>query len=188
MGPWIAVAVLVVVLLWAVVAYNRLITFRNRADEGWSQIDVQLRRRYDLIPNLVEVVKGYASHERETLERVTAARAAAIGATGVAGQADAEGAVTSGLRQLLGVVEAYPELKADRTFLALQEELTATESKIAYARQYYNDQVRELNTRIQRFPSVLIARAARIEEREFFAIDDPTARGPVDVGLGGPAA
>ena len=124
MWLWIAVAVLVLVLVWAVWTFNRLITFRNRVDEGWSQIDVQLRRRYDLIPNLVEVVRGYADHERATFERVTAARTAAIDASGVAGQADAETAVTAGLRQLLGVVEAYPELKADRSFLALQEELT----------------------------------------------------------------
>ncbi|HYJ61396.1 MAG TPA: LemA family protein [Actinomycetota bacterium] len=188
MWLWIAVAVLVLIVLWAAWTFNRLITYRNRVDEGWSQIDVQLRRRYDLIPNLVEVVRGYADHERQTFERVTAARAAAIDASGVAGQADAETAVTAGLRQLLGVVEAYPELKADRSFLALQEELTATESKIAYARQYYNDQVRGLNTRIQRFPSLLVARAAGIREREFFAIDDPEARGPVQVGLGEPGA
>ncbi|HEY8019278.1 MAG TPA: LemA family protein [Actinomycetota bacterium] len=185
MGIWIVVGVVAVVLLWAVWAFNRLVTLRNRVDEGWSQIDVQLRRRYDLIPNLVETVQGYAAHERATFERVTRARAAAQDADGVAGQASAEDAVTAGLRQLLGVVEAYPELKADTSFLALQEELTATESKIAYARQYYNDQVRLLNTHIQRFPSVLIARAFRFEEREFFTIDDPEARGPVEVGLGG---
>jgi LemA protein len=185
MGIWIVVGVVAVVLLWAIWAYNRLVTLRNRVDEGWSQIDVQLRRRSDLIPNLVETVQGYAAHERATFERVTQARAAALDADGVAGQASAENAVTAGLRQLLGVVEAYPELKADTSFLALQEELTATESKIAYARQYYNDQVRLLNTHIQRFPSVLIARAFRFAEREFFTIEDPEARGPVDVGLGG---
>jgi LemA protein len=179
---WIVVAVLVLVALWAVWTYNRLITLRNRVDEGWSQIDVQLRRRYDLIPNLVETVRGYATHEREVFERVTMARAAAIDANGVGGQANAEDAVTAGLRSLLGVVEAYPELKADTNFLALQEELTATESKIAYARQFYNDQVRLLNTKVQSFPSALIARAAGVGEREFFAIDDPEARGPVRIG------
>lgn len=182
MAPWIAVAVLAVVLGWAVWTYNRLVTLRNRVDEGWSQIDVQLRRRYDLIPNLVSTVQGYAAHEREVFERVTLARSAALDASGVAGQASAENALTSGLRSLLGVVEAYPELRADANFLALQEELTATESKIAYARQYYNDQVRLLNTKVQSFPSVIVARAAGIGEREFFAIDDPDARDPVSVG------
>ncbi len=185
MSPWIFIALPAVVVLWAAWAYNRLVTHRNRTDEGWSQIDVQLRRRYDLIPNLVETVKGYAAHEREVFERVTQARAAAIGASGVGGQASAENAITEGLRQLLAVVEAYPELKADRNFLALQEELTGTESKIAYARQYYNDQVRALNTQIQRFPSVLVARAFRFREREFFTIEDPDDRGPVAVDLGG---
>src|SRR5262245_61138073 len=120
MGSWIVLVLVVLVLLWAAWAYNRLVAYRNRVEEGWSQIDVQLRRRYDLIPNLVEAVRGYATHERETFERVTAARAAAMDAHGVASQASAEDAVTAGIRQLLGVVEAYPELKADTNFLALQ--------------------------------------------------------------------
>jgi LemA protein len=182
-GTWIAVGIVVVLLLWAIVTYNRLVTLRNRADNGWSQIDVQLRRRYDLIPNLVETVKGYAEHERETFEAVTQARAAAEAATGVGAQAEAENTLTAGLRQLLAVVEAYPDLKANQNFLALQEELTGTESKIAYARQFYNDTVAKLNTAIQRFPGVLIARPFRFTEREFFQIDDPV-RGPVTVDLG----
>jgi len=183
MGPSIALGVVVLVLLWAIFTYNRLVTLRTRADNGWSQIDVQLRRRYDLIPNLVETVKGYAEHERETFESVTRARAAAEAATGVGAQAEAENALTAGLRQLLAVVEAYPDLKANQNFLGLQEELTGTESKIAYARQFYNDTVAKLNASIQRFPAMLVARSFGFTEREFFQIDDPV-RGPVQVNLG----
>jgi LemA protein len=185
LAAWIVIGIVVVVLLWGVLSFNRLVAYRNRADEGWSGIDVQLRRRYDLIPNLVETVKGYASHERELFEQIAAARTRAMGATGVADQAAAENAVTAGLRQLLAVVENYPDLKASQNFLALQEELTGTESKIAYARQFYNDQVRLLNTKVQSFPSNLIARSFGITEREFFEIDEP-ARGPVQVDLGKP--
>jgi len=182
--PWIVVGLVVLVLLGGVFLFNRLVSLRNRVDNGWSQIDVQLRRRYDLIPNLVETVRGYATHERELFERVTSARSRAIDASGVADQAQAENAITTGLRQLLAVVEAYPDLKANQNFLALQEELTGTESKIAYARQFYNDQVMRLNTAIQSFPSLLIARIGGFTEREFFDIEDP-ARGPVEVDLGG---
>jgi LemA protein len=183
LGLWIVLGVVVLAVLWAVVAFNRLVTYRNRAEEGWSQIDVQLRRRYDLIPNLVETVQGYAAHEREVFEEVARARSAAIGATGAAEQASAENAITSGLRKLLAVAENYPDLKASANFLALQEELTGTESKIAYARQYYNEQVRLLNTRIQSFPSSAIANLFHFERREFFDIED-AARGPVRVDLG----
>jgi LemA protein len=181
---WILLAVVVVVLLWAVLAFNRLVSFRNRVDNGWSQIDVQLRRRYDLIPNLVETVQGYAAHERALFEKVAEARSRAMGATGVADQAHAENMITAGLRQLFAVVENYPDLKANQNFLALQEELTGTESKIAYARQFYNDQVMRLNTAIQSFPSNLIARAFHFTPREFFDIEEPI-RGPVQVDLGG---
>jgi LemA protein len=181
---WIWIVVVVLVAGWIVYAFNRLVRYRNRADEGWSQIDVQLRRRYDLIPNLIATVQGYAAHEREVFERVTAARASAEAAAGVQGQASAENAVTAGLRQLLAVAENYPDLKANQNFLALQEELTATESKIAYARQYYNEQVRLLNTAIQTFPSNVLARLAHFSQREFFEIDDD-ARGPVDVSFQG---
>ena len=183
LGLWIVLGVVALATVWAVVAYNRLVTYRNRAEEGWSQIDVQLRRRYDLIPNLVETVQGYAAHEREVFEEVARARSAAIGATGAAEQASAEDAITSGLRKLLAVAENYPDLKASTNFLALQEELTGTESKIAYARQYYNEQVRLLNTRIQSFPSSAIANLFHFERREFFDIED-AARGPVRVDLG----
>jgi LemA protein len=179
---WILLAVVVVLALWAVLTYNRLVTLRTRADNGWSQIDVQLRRRYDLIPNLIETVKGYAAHEREVFEKVTEARTQAMGATGVRDQAQAENAITAGLGRLIAVAESYPELKANQNFLALQEELVGTESKIAYARQFYNDQVARLNTLIQKFPSNLIARLGHFEPRPFFDIDEP-ARGPVQVDL-----
>jgi LemA protein len=179
---WILVGVVVVLALYLAVTYNRLVAHRNRVDNGWSQIDVQLRRRYDLIPNLVETVEGYAAHEREVFEDIATARARAMDASTVEGQAQAENAVTRGLRQLLAVAESYPDLKASANFLALQEELTGTESKIAYARQFYNDQVMRLNTLIQSFPSNLVAGAFRFSPRPFFDIDDPV-RGPVAVDL-----
>jgi LemA protein len=179
---WIVLGLVAVVLLALVWLYNRLIRLRTRTDDGWATIDVQLRRRYDLIPNLVETVRGYATHERELFERVTQARTDAIAAGGVADQASAENAVTAGLVKLMAVVEAYPQLEADTQFLALQEELVGTESKIAYARQFYNDQVRLLNTAIGTFPSNLVARAFGFEERQFFDIDDPISE-PIAVDL-----
>jgi len=179
---WIAAGLVAIVLVYGVLLFNHLVSLRNRTDNGWSQIDVQLRRRYDLIPNLVETVKGYAAHEREVFEHVAEARTSAIGAQGVGDQAQAENQITAGLRRLLAVAENYPELKANENFLALQEELTSTESKIAYARQFYNDQVMRLNTLIQSFPSNLVASAFGFKPREFFEIDDP-ARGPVSVEL-----
>jgi LemA protein len=179
---WIVLGIVALVLLVGVWIYNRLVTLRTRVDNGWSQIDVQLRRRADLIPNLVETVKGYATHERELFEHVTEARARSIGAAGVSEQAAAENQVTAGIRQLLAVVENYPDLKANENFLALQEELVGTESKIAYARQFYNDQVMRLNTLIGSFPSSLVANAFGFDERTFFEIDEPT-RGPVQVDL-----
>jgi LemA protein len=179
---WILVGVVAIALVAAVLIYNRLVALRNRVANGWAQIDVQLRRRYDLIPNLVTTVQGYASHEREVFERVTQARARAIDATAVPDQVQAENQITQGIRQLLAVAEAYPELKANENFLALQEELTGTESKIAYARQFYNDQVMRLNTLIGSFPSNLLARAFGFVSREFFDIEDPV-RGPATVGF-----
>ena len=177
---WIVVGVLLVVLAAGIVVFNRLVSLRNRVDNGWAQIDVQLRRRYDLIPNLVETVKGYAAHERELFEDVTRARAQAQSASGVQDQAQAENQLTRTLSRLLAVAENYPDLKASQNFLALQEELTGTESKIAYARQFYNDTVQSLNTRIQSFPSNIVAQLGRFEPREFFEIEEP-ARGPVTV-------
>jgi LemA protein len=177
---WVLVALVVVVVIAAILVFNRLVALRTRVDNGWSQIDVQLRRRYDLIPNLVSSVQGYAAHERQVFEEVTRARARAIDATAVPEQAQAENQVTRGIRQLLAVAEAYPELKANENFLALQEELTGTESKIAYARQFYNDQVMLLNTLIGSFPSNVVATVFRFTPREFFDIEDPV-RGPTTV-------
>jgi LemA protein len=177
---WFVVGIVVVLAVAGVWVYNRLVSLRARVDNGWAQIDVQLRRRYDLIPNLVETVRGYATHEREVFETVTEARSRAIDASAVPAQAQAENQVTRGIRQLFAVAEAYPELKANENFLALQEELTGTESKIAYARQFYNDQVMRLNTLIGSFPSSVVAGTFRFTPREFFDIEDP-ARGPATV-------
>jgi LemA protein len=179
---WILLGVLGLVLIYGLYAYNRLVRTRNRVDNAWSQIDVQLRRRYDLIPNLVETVKGYASHEREVFDHVAEARAQAEQASTVGDQAQAENQLTRGLSRLIAVAEAYPQLKASDNFLALQEELTATESKIAYARQFYNDQVAALNTYIQSFPSAIVARLGNFPPRQFFDIEDPV-RGPVSVDI-----
>jgi LemA protein len=176
----IVLGVVVLLVLFAIVSYNGLVRLRNRIDNAWAQIDVQLRRRYDLIPNLVETVKGYASHERQTFESVTKARADAINAQGPAQQAQAENVISGALKSLFAVAEAYPELKANQNFLALQEELTATEGRIAYARQFYNDEVLKLNTRIQTFPTNLLAGAFGFGAREYFEADD-TSRGPVSV-------
>jgi len=177
---WVILGLLVVLALYAIFTYNRLVRARVRVDNGWSQIDVQLRRRYDLIPNLIEAVKGYAAHEREVFEEATKARTQAQGATTVQGQAAAENELTRSIRQLFAVAENYPELKASQNFLSLQEELTGTESKIAFSRQFYNDQVANLNTLIGTFPSNIMARLGNFTPREFFEIDDP-AKGPVQV-------
>lgn len=179
---WIALAILLALALYVVLVYNGLVRLRNRIEGAWSQIDVQLQRRYDLIPNLIEAVKGYAAHERAVFDEVTRARAEAVNATGVAQQAQAENMVTSALRSLFAVAEAYPDLKANENFLALQEELSGTEGRIAYARQYYNDSVQAYNTRIQSFPGNIVANAFRFTEREYFEADD-TSRGPVSVQL-----
>ncbi len=177
---WVVIGIVALAILWGVVTFNRLVRYRVRSENAWSQIDVQLRRRYDLIPNLVEAVKGYAAHERELFEEVTQARAAAQAASTVGGQAQAENQLTRSLGRLIAVAENYPDLKASQNFLALQEELTGTESKIAFSRQFYNDQVQGLNTLIQSFPSRIIASWGHFTPREFFEIDEP-ARGPVSV-------
>jgi LemA protein len=177
---WIVLGLAVLVVLYVIVQYNGLVRLRNRIESAWSQIDVQLQRRYDLIPNLVETVKGYAGHEKAVLEGVTQARAQAIDAQGPAQQAQAENMITSALKSLFAVAEAYPDLKANQNFLALQEELSGTEGKIAYARQFYNDSVQSYNTKIQSFPSNVVANAFRFREREYFEADD-TSRGPVQV-------
>ncbi len=182
LGFWIALGVLGVLLLYAILTFNRLVRHRNRVENSWSGIDVQLRRRYDLIPNLIQTVQGYATHERELFEQVTRARTRAIEAGTVGDQAEAEREVTQSLGRLLAVAEAYPQLRANENFLALQEELTATESKIAFARQFYNDQVMRLNTMIQQFPSVIVARLTGFREREFFETEEDS-RGAVAVDL-----
>lgn len=173
--------VVVVFFIFAVTIYNRLVKLRNRCDNSWAQVDVQLRRRYDLIPNLVETVKGYAKHEREVFEKVTEARSKAINAGTVKEQGQAENMLTGALKSLFAVVENYPELKANQNFLMLQEELAGTEGKIAYARQFYNDMVMKFNVKQQVFPSNIIANMFNFKENEYFEIEEPEARGPVDV-------
>ena len=182
----IIIGVIVLLAIILMVLYNGLVKLRNRIENAWAQIDVQLKRRYDLIPNLVETVKGYASHERETLEAVTQARNMAVNATGPQAQAQAENVLSGALKSLFAVSEAYPDLKANQNFLNLQEELTGTEGRIAYARQFYNDSVFKYNTKIQTFPAVLIAGMFRFTAREYFEAEDE-ARGPVQVSFGNDA-
>jgi LemA protein len=182
MAPLIVfLIVIAVAVLWAVGIYNGLVRLRNRCANAWSQVDVQLRRRYDLIPNLVETVKGYAKHEREVFEKVTQARTAAMNAATVKDHGAAENQLAGALKTLFAVAEAYPELKANQNFLLLQEELAGTESKIAYARQFYNDQVMTFNQKQQVFPSNLIAGMFRFQLREYFEIEEPAAKEPVKV-------
>jgi len=166
----IILVIIVLLVLFFVMAFNGAVRLRNRVDSAWSQIGVQLERRHDLIPNLIETVKGYAAHEASTLEAVTQARTNAVSAqqAGPAQQAQAENVLTGALRQLLAVSERYPDLKANQNFLNLQEELTSTEDRIAYARQFYNDSVQKYNSKIQTFPTVIIAGMAGFQKREFF--------------------
>jgi LemA protein len=180
----IVVLVIAVVAVAVVVVYNQLVRRRIEVDNAWSQIDVQLKRRLDLIPNLVETVKGYANHERAALEAVIAARSASL----VAGatpheQAAADNALSGALRQLFALSEAYPDLKANASFVSLQEELSNTESRIAYARQFYGDSVAAYNTAIQKFPNVVVARMFNFAEREFFEAE-PAASTPPSVNFG----
>jgi LemA protein len=181
---WILIGALVLLVLYAIFSYNRLVQLRNRIDAAWSQIDVQLRRRYDLIPNLVETVKGYAAHERETLEAVTKARQQAVQAQGIEEQAQAENMLTQALRQLFAVAEAYPDLKANQNFLALQEELTGTEGRIAFARQFYNEQVLSYDNLTEQFPTNIIASAFSFTPKPYFETEDEVSRQPVRVDFG----
>ncbi len=176
----IILGIIVLLVIFVIMTYNSLVSLRNRIENAWAQIDVQLKRRYDLIPNLVETVKGYAAHESETLEKVIQARNMAMTASGVEGQAQAENALTGTLKSLFALSESYPDLKANQGFLQLQEELTGTEGRIAYARQFYNDSVFKYNTKIQSFPAVILAGMFRFTEREYFETDDES-RGPVQV-------
>ena len=168
----VLLGIAVLVLVWIIAKYNQLVNLRNRIENAWSQIDVQLKRRADLIPNLVETVKGYASHEQEVLENVTRARGAMMGAHGVKESAEAQNQMTDALKTLFAVVEAYPELKANENFMMLQEELSGTASKIAYSRQFYNDQVMAYNTLIESFPANVIANSFGFKEQEYFPVDD----------------
>jgi len=184
MGGFVVLLIIIgVAAVAAVGIYNGLIIARNRCDNSWAQVDVQLRRRYDLIPNLVETVKGYAKHEREVFEKVTQARASAINAGTVKDQAQAENMLSGALKSLFAVAENYPDLKANQNFLQLQEELTGTESKIAYARQFYNDMVMKFNQKQQVFPSNIIANLFSFKEKEYFEIEEPAAREPVKVSF-----
>ena len=176
----IILAIVVLMVIYVIALYNGLVKLRNRIENAWAQIDVQLKRRYDLIPNLVETVKGYAGHERETLEAVIAARNSAVSAEGPQQQAESENMLTGALRQIFALSEAYPDLKANQNFLELQEELSGTEGRIAFARQAYNDSVLRYNTKIQTFPAVVIAGMLRFTEREYFEADDES-RGNVQV-------
>lgn len=180
---WVLLILLVIVvaaIFFVFSSYNGLVRARNRVEEAWAQIDVQLKKRYDLIPNLVETVKGYASHEKDTLEAVISARNAGMNASSPGAQADAENQITGALKSLFAVTEAYPDLKANNSFLHLQETLTGVEDKIAYSRQYYNDSVNKYNTKTEVFPGVLIAGAFNFNKREYFEAEGD-ARGPVQV-------
>ncbi len=181
---WVIVGVAIVFLLWVIASYNHFVRMVMRVKEAWADIDVQLKRRYDLIPNLVETVKGYATHEKTAFENVTAARARAMDAGGVEEKGKAENQLTGTLKTLFAVAEAYPDLKANQNFLDLQNQLTDTEDKIQAARRFYNGNVRDLNTALQSFPGNIIAELFRFEPREFFALDDAeaaAARNPVKV-------
>ncbi|MHC4790070.1 MAG: LemA family protein [Planctomycetota bacterium] len=168
----IIVGIVVVLLIISVISiYNSLVRLRNQVDNAWSQIDVQLKRRHDLIPNLVETAKGYMKHERETFEAITTARSQAMGAKTVSDAAKAEGALSEALTKFMLVVENYPDLKANQNFLAVQEELTSTENKIAFARQNYNDQTLFFNNKIQMFPSNIVAGTFSFTKRDFFEIE-----------------
>ena len=182
----VVLIIIVLAVLFFIFAYNGVVKLRNRVDQAWSQIGVQLTRRHDLIPNLVETVKGYASHEKNTLEAVVQARNSAVQAqqssqAGPAAQAQAENVLTGALRQLFAVAEAYPDLKANQNFSQLQEELTSTENRIGFARQNYNNVVENYNTRLQSFPTVMIAGMFGFQQEPFFGVTDAADREPVQV-------
>jgi len=173
----ILIVLVVIIGIWAIAQYNGLVRLRNLVQEAWHQIDTELQRRHDLIPNLVETVKGYAAHERATFEAVTQARAAAAApGNSPAQQAEQENILTQALGRLFAVAEAYPELKANQNFLALQQELTNTEDRVAAGRRFYNANVRELNTKIETFPTSIIANMFKFVKAEYFETEDPAAR------------
>ncbi len=178
---YILIGIGVLLVLWLVFGYNRFITLVNRAKEAWSDIDIQLKRRYDLIPNLVSTVKGYAAHENTAFEKVTQARAAAMGAGNLADKSQAELGLTGALKSIFAIAEAYPELKANTNFLELQRELSDTEDKIQASRRFYNGTVRDLNTAVDTFPNNLIASFFKFAKLEFFELEEEAAKNPVEV-------
>lgn len=181
--PFIVGIIVVLLVLWAIFSYNRFITLVNRAKEAWSDIEVQLKRRYDLIPNLVNTVKGYAAHEQTAFEKVTQARAAAMGAGNLAEKSQAELGLSGALKSIFAIAEAYPDLKANTNFLELQRELSDTENKIQASRRFYNGNVRDLNTAVETFPNNLIANFFKFAKMEFFELEEgeEAAKQPVEV-------
>jgi len=178
---YILIGIGVLLVLWLVFGYNRFITLVNRAKEAWSDIDIQLKRRYDLIPNLVSTVKGYAAHENTAFEKVTQARAAAMGAGNLADKSQAELGLTGALKSIFAIAEAYPDLKANANFVELQRELSDTEDKIQASRRFYNGTVRDLNTAVDTFPNNLIASFFKFAKLEFFELEEEAAKNPVEV-------
>lgn len=174
-------AVVVLFFLWLWMAYNGLIRLKNQTDEAWSDIDVQLKRRYDLIPNLVETVKGYATHERAAFENVTKARSAAMGATSPEAKGQAENMLSGALKSIFALAEAYPDLKANQNFAKLQDELSDTENKIQASRRFYNGNVRDLNIRVESFPTNMFAKNLGFSKREFFEVENDAEKAPVKV-------
>lgn len=181
MIEYVILAIGLALIFWAVGIYNGLVTLKNRVDEAWSDIDVQLKRRYDLIPNLVNTVKGYATHEKELFEKVTQARTQAMGAQSPAQKAEAENMLSGTLKSLFAVSENYPDLKANQNFLELQRELTDTEDKIQASRRFYNGNVRDFNIKIEAFPDMIIANMLAYKKREFFEIANAVEKEPVVV-------
>lgn len=179
----IILIILGLIILWVIFTYNKLITLKNRAKEAWADIDVQLKRRYDLIPNLIETVKGYASHERELFEKVTQARTQAMGAQTIKEKGEAENMLSQTLKSLFAVAENYPQLRATENFQKLQDELTDTEDKIQAARRFYNGNVRDLNITVESFPANVIASTFGFKQAEFFEIEEATTREPVKVNF-----
>lgn len=178
---WVILIIFVVVGFWFISIYNKLVGLRNNVEASWKQVDVQLQKRYDLVPNLVETVKGYASHEKETLEAVITARNMAMSAQGAQEQSGAENMLTGALKSIFALSEAYPDLKANQNFLMLQQELANIENKIAYSRQHFNDVVRNYNTLQQQFPANMVAGMAGCKPGDYFEIDEPEARKVVKV-------
>ena len=178
---YVLIGIIVILAVWAILSYNHFVVLINRAKEAWSDIDVQLKRRYDLIPNLVNTVKGYATHESTAFEKVTQARAAAMGAGNIEDKGKAENALTGALKSVFAIAEAYPDLKANQNFLSLQTELSDTENKIQASRRFYNGNVRDLNIAVEAFPGNIIARVFHFAKMELFTLEEEAAKQPVEV-------